>query len=136
MLKRITEMHNILNVWRMRNIILERRTNANNLNLKTDNLRNTKKYKKLSLGTTWIPKLSTKLCNCFEEGGVKNVSNAHVLNENIKLIPLHLVKQIFGINVNVLTIQKFLHFFHFINNFFVTGAGTFLLLLLFHLPFC
>ena len=84
------------------------------------------------------------LCISFEKGGLKNVD----INLNIaslqsswikrlydhkfhewKLIPLHLIKSTLRfILILILTIQKFLHFFQFINKFSVTGASTFLLL--------
>ena len=56
-------------------------------------------------------------------------------------ILLHLIKSTFGINFKFhpnlgFDDSKISHFLHFINNFSVTGASTFLLLLILHLLYC
>ena len=79
------------------------------------------------------------LCNFFEEGDLKNVEiNSKIpifscswvkqlYDDKWKLTPHHFTIYTFGINFKFhsnLTTQTFLHLFHFINKFSVTGART------------
>ena len=97
----------------------------NNLILKIANWRNSKTP---SFETTWLLKSNM---NSFEEGNLKNVD----INSMIESLYCSWIKWSYDDKFYEWTIQRLLHFVHFRNNFSVTGTSSFLLMLLFHLPF-
>ena len=125
--KSITNMQNVLNLWRIRNITLEGKilifktlalSKIAYLTLITSFskqlIEEIQRTQKAFIWNNWTPKIKHEtLCNSFEEGSPKNVdinskfgslqysSVKRLYDDKFhewKLIPLHLIKSTFGIN--------------------------------------